>query len=160
MYITIKEFLQKFYPYEILRDDLREVLSGCRKIQFPRFEDYNWEEKDCRSKSFRDVRYLMNGFDFHKKAMHRDAYIWIFIQNALWTIIPGIPERWTSMAFGFTANDFDGNGNLLASSYERVTSNLDRELSRESVQNEAVLLSSNTSLWVDQMKRIKDEQQG
>ena len=162
--MTAKQYLRSKYTYAKLNDDLG-ILLHLREIHRS-YELIIHKDGELHSLTFPNVTYQVLWYDCTTQQINRDkGSVIISIQETLYTSNSIDTLKCDLMSAIFVKYDFDEDGNLLKDSYDRLIDQLAIVMENprffykviDPTTNQDAEVAVSTSLWVNQMKVIKDE---
>lgn len=165
--MTAKQYLRSKYTYTKLNDDLG-ILLHLRETNRS-YELIIHKDGELHSLTFPNVTYQVLWYDCANQQIDRDkGSVIISIQETLYASNSSDTLKCDLMSAIFVKYDFDEDGNLLKDSYDRMIDQLALVMENprffykviDPTTNQDAEVTVSTSLWVDQMRHIKDEQQG
>lgn len=162
--MTAKQYLRSKYTYAKLNDDLG-ILLHLRETNRS-YELIVHKDGELHSLTFPNVTYQVLWYDCAIQQINRDkGSVIISIQETLYVSNSIDTLKCDLMSAIFVKYDFDEDGNLLKDSYDRLIDQLAIVMENprffykviDPTTNQDAEVAVSTSLWVNQMKAIKDE---
>ena len=162
--MTAKQYLRSKYTYAKLNDDLG-ILLHLRETNRS-YEFIVHKDGELHSLTFPNVTYQVLWYDCAIQQINRDkGSVIISIQETLYVSNSIDTLKCDLMSGIFVKYDFDEDGNLLKDSYDRLIDQLAIVMENprffykviDPTTNQDAEVAVSTSLWVNQMKAIKDE---
>ena len=162
--MTAKQYLRSKYTYAKLNDDLG-ILLHLRETNRS-YELIVHKDGELHSLTFPNVTYQVLWYDCAIQQINRDkGSVIISIQETLYVSNSIDTLKCDLMSDIFVKYDFDEDGNLLKDSYDRLIDQLAIVMENprffykviDPTTNQDAEVAVSTSLWVNQMKAIKDE---
>ena len=162
--MTAKQYLRSKYTYAKLNDDLG-ILLHLRETNRS-YEFIVHKDGELHSLTFPNVTYQVLWYDCAIQQINRDkGSVIISIQETLYVSNSIDTLKCDLMSAIFVKYDFDEDGNLLKDSYDRLIDQMAIVMKNprffykviDPTTNQDAEVAVSTSLWVNQMKAIKDE---
>lgn len=162
--MTAKQYLRSKYTYAKLNDDLG-ILLHLRETNRS-YELIVHKDGELHSLTFPNVTYQVLWYDCAIQQINRDkGSVIISIQETLYVSNSIDTLKCDLMSAIFVKYDFDEDGNLLKDSYDRLIDQMAIVMKNprffykviDPTTNQDAEVAVSTSLWVNQMKAIKDE---